>query len=151
MFRIISRWTHQFSSAHWSQATLSSVSTWIGDGLGILGILNILKFLIPKFFFLLSFFFFLSFFSFFLLSFCFLFAFFLSFFLIQILKKKTALEVKETSKNINLKILPNDFKILKLKNCRLWKNVHYKKIKKDSPHQGLPSLIWREVHGLPWK
>ena len=30
----ISRWKYQFSSDHWSQATLSLVSTWMGDRLG---------------------------------------------------------------------------------------------------------------------
>ena len=29
-----SRWNYQFSSDHWSQATLSTVSTWMGDRLG---------------------------------------------------------------------------------------------------------------------
>ena len=30
-------WIYQFSSDHWSQATLGQVSTWMGDRLGILG------------------------------------------------------------------------------------------------------------------
>ena len=38
----ISCWKHQFSSDHWSLATLSHVSTWMGDHLGIHGVVDIL-------------------------------------------------------------------------------------------------------------
>ena len=41
----ISCWIHQFSSDHWSQATLSLVSTWMGDRLGTLGAVGIRNFL----------------------------------------------------------------------------------------------------------
>ena len=44
----ISHWTYQFSSDHWSQATLSLVSTWMGDRLGTRGAVGI--FLFSRFF-----------------------------------------------------------------------------------------------------
>ena len=40
----ISRWKHQFSSDPWSEATLSPVSTWMGDRLGTRGAVGILLF-----------------------------------------------------------------------------------------------------------
>ena len=42
MSTAIPHWKHQFSSDHWSQAMSGSVSTWMGDRLGIPGAVDII-------------------------------------------------------------------------------------------------------------